>query len=99
MHILPMLLIKPFLTSRSSMDITFSELLRISSPICLPDYVKMIPDLIIRGCPCSEHCSECLCRWSKRMILYFQDIGISEDNLSYVLGRWLFQWRMIEDSM
>lgn len=33
------------------------------------------------------------------MILYFQDIGISEDNLSYVLGRWLFQWRMIEDSM
>lgn len=35
----------------------------------------------------------------KRMILYFQDIGISEDGLSYVLGRWLFQWRMIEDSM
>lgn len=35
----------------------------------------------------------------ERMILYFQHIGISEDGLSYVLGIWLFQWRMIEYSI
>lgn len=34
----------------------------------------------------------------KRMILYFQHMGISE-NGPYVLGKWLFQWRMIEDSV